>query len=124
MARLDFPASVGGRAKVLGAFYALPRAVRRRAEQPVRSQGCLLTFEQARIALQHKVGWGRPVFYRRMCVPWDCGSSSGRRLANEAMDLSDRLFRLAPLGRIEASCRGDLAHGCLLYTSPSPRDRT
>jgi hypothetical protein len=53
----------------------------------------------------------QPVPKQWICVSWDCGSSSGRRLANEAMDLSDRLFRLAHLGRIEASCRGDLAHG-------------
>ena len=38
-------------------------------------------------------------------------SSRGSSLANEAMDLGDRHFGLAHLGRIETSSRGDLAHG-------------
>ncbi len=33
------------------------------------------------------------------------------RLANDPMDFGDRLFGLANLGRIEASCRSNLAHG-------------
>jgi len=51
--------------------------------------------------------WG---ILQHQCVSWDCGSSSGRRSANGAMDLSDRHFRLAYLGRIGASRSCNPAH--------------
>jgi hypothetical protein len=39
------------------------------------------------------------------------GPLGRRRLANEAMDLGDRHFGFAHLGRIQASRHGNLAHG-------------